>query len=232
MLALRAHAPAHTDHDLSVLDATTGTLWAGDLLFVGRIPSLDGSLAGWLHELDALRAVPAARAVPGHGPPAVPWPAAAADLTRYLLALRDGTRAAIAAGIGIAEAPGPRCAGGSRPLAAGRGLSRPQRHRRLPRIGMGVAAMRLALPRRPLLLAGLAAPAAARAQGIEPADTPRRATRWRDLKQAIFGDRPTEPAGEALDLSVPAAGAGRGAGAGRPRPSRRSWRRGSWRSTW
>ncbi len=105
VLALRAHAPAHTDHDLSVLDATTGTLWAGDLLFVGRIPSLDGSLAGWLHELDALRAVPAARAVPGHGPPAVPWPAAAADLTRYLLALRDGTRAAIAAGIGIAEAP-------------------------------------------------------------------------------------------------------------------------------
>ena len=63
--------------------------------------------------------------------------------------------------------------------------------------------MRLAFPRRPLLLAGLIA-SAAQAQGIEPADTPRRATRWRDLKQAIFGDRPTESAGEALDLSVPA----------------------------
>ena len=57
--------------------------------------------------------------------------------------------------------------------------------------------------RRPLLLAALAAPGAAHAQGIEPADTPRRAVRWRDLKQAIFGDRPVEPAGTALDLSVP-----------------------------
>ncbi|MFC7473768.1 quinoprotein relay system zinc metallohydrolase 2 [Dankookia sp. GCM10030260] len=104
-LALQAHRPAHTDHDLSLLDSTTRTLWAGDLLFVGRIPALDGSLVGWLRALDTLQAMPVARAVPGHGPPAVPWPAAAADLTRYLLALRDGTRAAIAAGIGIAEAP-------------------------------------------------------------------------------------------------------------------------------
>jgi quinoprotein relay system zinc metallohydrolase 2 len=105
VLALRAHRPAHTDHDLSLLDGTTGTLWAGDLLFVGRIPALDGSLVGWLRELDALREVTAVRAVPGHGPPSVPWPEGAADLTRYLLVLRDGTRAAIAAGIGIAAAP-------------------------------------------------------------------------------------------------------------------------------
>jgi hypothetical protein len=55
--------------------------------------------------------------------------------------------------------------------------------------------MRLAIPRRPLLLAALATPAIARSQGIEPADTPRRAERWRDLKQAIFGGRPVEPAG-------------------------------------
>ncbi|MFZ4407488.1 MAG: quinoprotein dehydrogenase-associated SoxYZ-like carrier [Paracraurococcus sp.] len=62
--------------------------------------------------------------------------------------------------------------------------------------------------RRPLifaaLVAPLAAPAIAHAQGIEPADTPRRAERWRDLKQAIFGDRPVTPAGDALDLAVPA----------------------------
>ena len=64
--------------------------------------------------------------------------------------------------------------------------------------------MRIAVPRRPLLLAALALPGIAGAQGIEPADTPRRAERWRDLKQAIFGDRPVEPAGAALDLSVPA----------------------------
>lgn len=106
VLAIAAHGPAHTDADLSLFDPATATLWLSDLLFVERIPSLDGSLSGWLRELAALReSRPAARAVPGHGPPAVPWPDAAGALTRYLEALRDGTRAAIAAGLGIAEAP-------------------------------------------------------------------------------------------------------------------------------
>jgi quinoprotein relay system zinc metallohydrolase 2 len=105
VLAVAAHRPAHTDADLSVFDSATSTLWLSDLLFVERIPSLDGSLPGWLRELAALRDSPAARAVPGHGPAAVPWPAAAAPLIGYLEALRDGTRAAIASGLGIAEAP-------------------------------------------------------------------------------------------------------------------------------
>jgi quinoprotein relay system zinc metallohydrolase 2 len=104
-LTVAAHGPAHTDADLSLFDHATSTLWLSDLLFVERIPSLDGSLAGWLRELAALRGQGAARAVPGHGPPAVPWPEAANALTRYLEALRDGTRAAIASGLGIAEAP-------------------------------------------------------------------------------------------------------------------------------
>jgi sulfur-oxidizing protein SoxY len=64
--------------------------------------------------------------------------------------------------------------------------------------------MRCLVPRRPLLLAALAAPAVAGAQGIEPAEAPRRAARWRDLKQAIFGERLVEPAGDAIDLSAPA----------------------------
>ncbi|RAI56118.1 quinoprotein relay system zinc metallohydrolase 2 [Roseicella frigidaeris] len=104
-LVLQAHPPAHTDQDLTVLDAATRTLWTGDLLFVERIPALEGSLAGWLAVLERLRALPAGQAVPGHGPPSVPWPEAAEPLGRYLLALRDGTRAALRAGIGIAEAP-------------------------------------------------------------------------------------------------------------------------------
>jgi quinoprotein relay system zinc metallohydrolase 2 len=105
VLAIAAHRPAHTEADLSLFDRATSTLWLSDLLFVEHIPSLDGSLLGWLRELAALRGSPAARAVPGHGPSAVPWPDSATALTRYLEALRDGTRAAIAAGIGIAEAP-------------------------------------------------------------------------------------------------------------------------------
>ncbi|WP_158292386.1 quinoprotein dehydrogenase-associated SoxYZ-like carrier [Paracraurococcus ruber] len=64
--------------------------------------------------------------------------------------------------------------------------------------------MHPAFPRRPLLLAGLSLPAIAHAQGIEPAETPRRAARWHDLRQAILGDRPVAPAGAALDLTAPA----------------------------
>jgi quinoprotein relay system zinc metallohydrolase 2 len=104
-LSLHAHGAAHTDNDLSILDALTGTLWAADLLFVGRIPSLDGSLRGWLREIDVLKAMPAVRAVPGHGPVSVPWPAGAADEERYLQVLLRQTRALIAAGGDIADAP-------------------------------------------------------------------------------------------------------------------------------
>jgi quinoprotein relay system zinc metallohydrolase 2 len=116
-LSVAAHGPAHTDADLSLFYSATATLWLSDLLFVERIPSLDGSLSGWLRELAALRESrpAAARAVPGHGPPSVPWPEAAAALTRYLEALRDGTRAAIAAGLGIAEAPSRVAAAEARP---------------------------------------------------------------------------------------------------------------------
>jgi len=88
VLDLQAHGAAHTDNDLTVLDRQTGTLWAGDLLFVGRIPAIDGSLTGWLKALDGLKALPATRAVPGHGPPVVAWPEAAADEARYFDTLR------------------------------------------------------------------------------------------------------------------------------------------------
>lgn len=104
VLDVRAHPTAHTDHDLSVFDRQTATLWAGDLLFVERVPALDGSLLGWLRELDALKRMPAVRAVPGHGPASVPWPAGAADQERYLRALAQQTRAIIARGGSIEAA--------------------------------------------------------------------------------------------------------------------------------
>jgi quinoprotein relay system zinc metallohydrolase 2 len=106
VLALTAHATAHTDCDLSVLDKTTGTLLPADLLFVKRVPSLDGSLAGWLKELQTLKSLPARRAVPGHGPTSVDWPSGAADLERYLGVLLRETRAAIAKGMDIEAAVG------------------------------------------------------------------------------------------------------------------------------
>jgi glyoxylase-like metal-dependent hydrolase (beta-lactamase superfamily II) len=81
-LTLRAHPTAHTDNDLSILDEQTTTLWMGDLLFVDRVPALDGSILGWLAVTKSLRGVDARMAVPGHGPPLVPWPGAAAAQER------------------------------------------------------------------------------------------------------------------------------------------------------
>ncbi len=100
-LDITAHAPAHTDTDLTLFDTATETLWASDLLFVGRIPVLDGSLAGWQKALSALKRQKAARAVPGHGPVSVAWPAAAADEERYLATLAHDVRALILKGADI-----------------------------------------------------------------------------------------------------------------------------------
>jgi quinoprotein relay system zinc metallohydrolase 2 len=104
VIELTAHGVAHTDCDLSVLDRTTGTLIAADLLFVRRVPSLDGSLKGWMKELATLKRAQAKRAVPGHGPASVAWPSGAADLERYLAVLLRETRQAVAKGLEINEA--------------------------------------------------------------------------------------------------------------------------------
>jgi quinoprotein relay system zinc metallohydrolase 2 len=98
VLELSAHGIAHTDSDLSAFDRQTGTLIASDLLFVRRVPSLDGSLKGWLKELAVLKNVAAKRAVPGHGPTSVDWPLGCRDLERYLGVLLRETRAAIKKG--------------------------------------------------------------------------------------------------------------------------------------
>jgi quinoprotein relay system zinc metallohydrolase 2 len=97
-LTLRAWPTAHSEDDLTITDENTHTLWAGDLLFVGRIPALDGNLKTWIAALHELQAMPAARAVPGHGPASVPWPAAGNDEARYLATLLHDVRAAIARG--------------------------------------------------------------------------------------------------------------------------------------
>lgn len=97
-ITLTAHGLAHTNNDLSVFDHKTGTLFAGDLLFMERIPALDGSIKGWLQRLEELQDIPARRVVPGHGPTSAPWPQATADLQRYLELLLEETRQAITDG--------------------------------------------------------------------------------------------------------------------------------------
>ncbi|MEE9140691.1 MAG: quinoprotein relay system zinc metallohydrolase 2 [Alphaproteobacteria bacterium] len=103
-LRLTAHPTAHTDNDLTVTDVATGTLWTGDLVFVERIPSIDGSLLGWVRVLEELRRWQAERIVPGHGPATADWPKAMADELRYFSVLLRDIRKLIRGGGTIEEA--------------------------------------------------------------------------------------------------------------------------------
>lgn len=102
-LVLRAHETAHTDHDLSVFDISTRTLWASDLIFAQRIPSLDGSLTGWLKVMDDLAALRADLVIPGHGLPGS-WSSVALPQQGYLTLLQQETRLFIAQKRRLAEA--------------------------------------------------------------------------------------------------------------------------------
>ncbi|MEW8302149.1 MAG: MBL fold metallo-hydrolase [Candidatus Thiodiazotropha sp.] len=125
-LYLRGYPTAHTNNDLSVYDDKTGTLWLSDLLFVERIPVMDGSLRGWLKiigELGDRGCVQVAadsapplkaeasegcktvnRIVPGHGPVVTQWKQALGDQRRYLEIIATGIRKIIKQGGTIPEA--------------------------------------------------------------------------------------------------------------------------------
>jgi quinoprotein relay system zinc metallohydrolase 2 len=103
-LELRAWKPAHTDNDLTVLDTATGTLFGGDLVFLDHLPTVDGSLLGWLRQLNELAAIDAARVVPGHGPMTAAWPAALDAERHYLEVLARDVRKSIADGQPLSEA--------------------------------------------------------------------------------------------------------------------------------
>lgn len=103
-IILDAHRTAHTDNDMTVRDDATGTVFMGDLLFSGHVPTIDGSIRGWLAVMATLQQSKAARVVPGHGPSSMPWPDAASDLMRYLDHVRTGVQAAIKAGKTLGQA--------------------------------------------------------------------------------------------------------------------------------
>lgn len=102
VLRLSATGPAHSDNDLTVLDRTTGTLFAGDLVFRGLTPVVDGSLAGWIDWMDG--AQDAGPIVPGHGPVARDWQDAIGAQRDFLAALDRATRSALDAGLPMSQA--------------------------------------------------------------------------------------------------------------------------------
>ena len=59
----------HSAGDIVVVDRQTGTVFAGDLVFHGRVPSLPhGDVATWTTQLGEIAAWDWQRLVPGHGP--------------------------------------------------------------------------------------------------------------------------------------------------------------------
>ena len=102
VLTLTATGLAHSDNDLTVRDSATGTLFAGDLVFRGLTPIVDGSLPGWLDWMNVPQ--DAGPVVPGHGPVARDWPDAVAAQREFLVALAHHTRQAIGAGLPMSRA--------------------------------------------------------------------------------------------------------------------------------
>jgi quinoprotein relay system zinc metallohydrolase 2 len=110
ILTLKAWRPSHSDSDLTVFDEATGTLFAGDLVFVQHIPVVDGSIRGWLKTIEEIAQIPAKRVVPGHGP-VRDWPGAVAAERTYLERVANDCRDLIKRGVTLADAA--RIAGAS-----------------------------------------------------------------------------------------------------------------------
>lgn len=126
LLHLTAYPTAHTNNDITIYDRKTGTLWLSDLLFVERIPVIDGSILGWLKvinglieadcfnylanpgddlkESDSHNCSTVERVVPGHGSVVTQWKTALANQRRYLENIANDIREIIKKGGTITQA--------------------------------------------------------------------------------------------------------------------------------
>lgn len=110
-LELIAHPAAHTVTDVSLIDAKTRTLFAGDLLFIERTPVVEADIKGLIAEIEKLKASTAEQVVPGHGPVTKDWIAALANAQRYLNQLLADVRTSIKKNEGMEKAMETAAAG-------------------------------------------------------------------------------------------------------------------------
>ncbi len=103
-LTLVPYPVSHSHSDLVVIDNKTSTLWAGDLIFRERVPSLTGSLIGWLKTTKELLGLKVKTVIPGHGTATHSITEATEQQQGYLQRLLDETRLAIANGLFLNEA--------------------------------------------------------------------------------------------------------------------------------
>lgn len=103
--AVRQVGPAHSAEDIALFVREDGVLFAGDLVFQGRVPFVgDADSKLWLAALDTLLALKPRVLVPGHGAVSRD-PAADLALTRdYLRHLRETMRQAVADFVPFEEA--------------------------------------------------------------------------------------------------------------------------------
>ncbi len=97
-VGFRIHAagPAHTPEDLMMLVEGEGVLFAGDLIFAGRVPYVgDADSRAWLAALEALAGSRPRFVVTGHGPASRDATADIALTRDYLLYLREQMGAAV-----------------------------------------------------------------------------------------------------------------------------------------
>ena len=101
---VRAWRPAHTDHDLSVLDLKQKVLWTGDLVFTDHIPILDSNITSFISVSEELRQLDQNFFVPGHGRPSQLWKKALDMQIDYLNVLMRETREEIKKGSRLMQA--------------------------------------------------------------------------------------------------------------------------------
>ena len=87
---VRHAGPAHTPEDLIVHDESTGVIFAGDIVFRGRVPFVgQADSRRWITALDRLLALQPRVMVPGHGPLSLRPAADLAQTRDYLAYLRQ-----------------------------------------------------------------------------------------------------------------------------------------------